>query len=346
LLPGLTPGHGEAAAERRKPLVGGPPVSVEFVPPPLDPNGALPHRPGYRGAEIRPGQVGTLIDEQANVLDVTATIIDFAVRRHLHIRELPLAKRYGSRDWELTRLTGGDADFLPYERTLFAALFQGRDTVRLSALKYTFASDLGRVRGQLYTDMVQQGWYRRSPARTRTLARTVAVLVVLGAVGITVLLGMLTRAALLGAGLVLGALVLLAVAGRFPARTGRGSAMLARVQGFRLYIATAEAEQIAFEEREQIFSRYLPYAMVFGLVDRWAAEFARIGAVQPDGSAGLYWYGGLAGWDMAYFHQSIGSFATTTVGTIATTPPSVSGSSGFAGGFSGGGGGGGGGGSW
>ena len=48
--------------------------------------------------------------------------------------------------------------------------------------------------------------------------------------------------------------------------------MLARVQGFRLYVATAEADQIAFQEREEIFSRYLPYAMVFGLVVRLAEQ--------------------------------------------------------------------------
>ena len=156
-----------------------------------------------------------------------------------------------------------------------------------------------------------------------------------------------TQAALIGVGLVVGALVLLAVAGKFPARTGRGSAALSRVQGFRLYIATAEVEQMKFQEREQIFSRYLPYAMVFGLADRWAGIFRDIGSVGPDGSGGLYWYSGQPGWSMLYFHQSIGSFTTTTVGTIATTPPSASGSSGFGGGgFSGGGGGGGGGGSW
>jgi uncharacterized membrane protein YgcG len=346
-LPGLTPGYGEVTTEERKPLIGAPPVSVEFVPPPLSETGGTVRRPGYRGNEIRPGQVGTLIDEQANVLDVTATIIDFAVRGHLHIRELPLAARYGSHDWELTKLTDGDADFLPYERTLFRALFNERDSVRLSDLKYTFASDLGKVRSKLYADMVKQGWYRQSPAATRAAARGVGVVLILVAVGITVLLGAVAHAALIGLGLVAGAVALFAVAGRFPARTGRGSAMLARIQGFRLYVATAEAEQIRFEEREQIFSRYLPYAMVFGLADRWAAQFAQLGAARPDGTSGLYWYTGQPGWSMLYFGQSIGSFSTTTTGTIASTPPSASGSSGFSGGgFSGGGGGGGGGGSW
>jgi uncharacterized membrane protein len=290
--------------------------------------------------------VGTLIDEQANVVDVTATIVDFAVRRHLHIRELPQASKYGARDWELTKTSDGDTDFLPYERTLFQALFNSRDRVRLSELKNTFAADLGKVQKQLYADMVTQGWYRQSPARTRSVARGLAFLAVLASIGVTVLLGLVTRAALLGLGLVVGAIVLFAVAGRFPARTGKGSAMLARVQGFRLFVATAQAEQIKFEEREQIFSRYLPYAMVFGIAERWASQFSQIGAVHPDGTAGLYWYTGQAGWSMLYFNQSIGSFNTVTVGTIASTPPSASGSSGFSGGFSGGGGGGGGGGSW
>jgi Predicted membrane protein (DUF2207) C-terminal domain/Predicted membrane protein (DUF2207) N-terminal domain len=329
-LPGLVPEPGEPEIERRKPLTGKPPVSVEFTPP----------------YDVRPGQVGTLIDEQANVVDVTATIIDFAVRKHLHITEIAGTGNSRAQDWELTRLTSGDPNFLPYERTLFDALFRDRDSVLLSELKYTFASDLKQVQRHLYTDMVAQGWYRASPERTRNAARGIAILLLILAAGITVLLGLFTHAALLGVGLVVGALVLLIVAGKFPARTGRGSAMLERVLGFRLYVATAEKEQIKFQEREQIFSRYLPYAMVFGLVDRWARTFADLDAVRPDGTSGLYWYAGLPGWNMLYYDQSIGNFTTTTVGTIASTPPSASGSSGFSGGFSGGGGGGGGGGSW
>jgi uncharacterized membrane protein len=194
--------------------------------------------------------------------------------------------------------------------------------------------------------MVEQGWYRRSPQATRRLAYVLALLALALAGGITFLLASFTQVALLGVGLVVGALVLLAVAGKMPARTGKGTAALARILGFKLYLTTAETEQIKFEEREQIFSRYLPYAMVFGVADRWADEFRDLGAVQQDGGSGLYWYSGQPGWSMVYFGHSIGSFATTTTGTIASTPPSASGSSGFSGGFSGGGGGGGGGGSW
>jgi Predicted membrane protein (DUF2207) len=330
-LPGLAPGPGESEVQQRKPLFGAPPVSVEFVPP----------------DRIRPGQVGTLIDEQANVIDVTATIVDFAVRRHLLIRELPLAGKYGGgRDWELVKLTDSDPSFLEYEKTLFWALFQGRDQVRLSELRNTFASDLATVQKRLYEDMISEGWYARSPEKTRRFARGIAIGVLLAAGLVTFLLGF-AGWSLIGLGLVVAAVVLLVSTRWFPARTGKGSAMLARIQGFRLYIATAEVEQIKFQEREQIFSAYLPYAMVFGLADRWAGIFADLASTRTDGSAGLYWYAGAIGWNMGYFGESIGGFTTTTVGTIATTPPSASGASGFSGGgFAGGGGGGGGGGSW
>ena len=234
-----------------------------------------------------------------------------------------------------------------YERILFDALFHNRSSVKLSELKNTFASDLAKVQKALYRSVVQRGWYRKSPEDTRNVALGIsfALLIVAGAV--TFLLYKFTHVALIGVGLILAALVAIAATRFMPARTGRGSAALGQVLGFRKYLATAEAGQIKFEEREEIFSRYLPFAIVFGVADRWAETFKDIGSVQPDGSAGLYWYTGAVGWNMAYFSNSIGSFNTTTSGTIASTPPSASGSSGFSGGgFSGGGGGGGGGGSW
>ena len=224
------------------------------------------------------------------------------------------------------------------------------ETVRLSELRYRFATEVQLAQRALYRDMVQQGWYHQSPQTTRQAAYAAAFTVLLVSIGVTVLLGLLAGAALVGVGLVAGALVLLAVAGKLPARTGKGSAALERVLGFRIYVATAEADQIAFQEREQIFSRYLPYAMVFGLVERWANTFKDLANTTGDG---LYWYSGVGpNWTMLYFASSIGSFTTTTTGSLAATMPSSSpgsgvfGGSGFGGGFSGGGGGGGGGGSW
>ena len=74
-----------------------------------------------------------------------------------------------------------DETLLPYERTLFEALFDERHRVRLSELRRTFRTDVDRIRRQLYADTVAHGWYRRSPARTRIIAWTVAALILVDA---------------------------------------------------------------------------------------------------------------------------------------------------------------------
>jgi len=330
---GLGPAAGQIDVQEHRPLFAKPDGAVEFAPP----------------DGIRPGQVGTLIDEEAHVLDVTATIVDLAVRKYLFIEELPRMSWFHPRDWRLTRLDAPIEALLPYERRLHAALFRGGGQVLMSDLKDTFASSMTDVQNQLYVDVVKRGWFFRRPDKVRgTWVFGGVVLTAVGA-GLTCVLAKYTQAALIGLGVVAGGIVLLASAKVMPARTARGSAALARVLGFRQYIKTAEVEQLRFEERESIFSRYLPYAVVFGETDRWAKAFASLADARPAGShssPGLYWYSGPNAWNLGYLGSSMTGFTNTAAGVLTSTPSS-SGTSGFGGGgFSGGGGGGGGGGSW
>ena len=60
------------------------------------------------------------------MLDVTATIVDLAVRRYLKIDETGEKKLFFTkRDWTLTKLKDADDELKRYERTLFDALFNG-----------------------------------------------------------------------------------------------------------------------------------------------------------------------------------------------------------------------------
>ena len=147
---------------------------------------------------------------------------------------------------------------------------------------------------------------------------------------------------MLGIPVLLAGIVLIGAAGRMPRRTARGTGMVRRVAGFRRYIETAEVPEARFDEQVNLFTRYLPYAIVFGTVEKWARAFRGLGdqEIQPS------WYVGPHPFTTAAFVSSIDHFSTSTVGTIASTPGG-SGASGFGGGgFAGGGGGGGGGGSW
>jgi uncharacterized membrane protein len=88
----------------------------------------------------------------------------------------------------------------------------------------------------------------------------------------------------------------------------------------------------------------LPYAIVFGLTDKWAKAFASL-ATDPAATSAMAWYVPINASSIGGFADAIDGFTVATSGTMTSTPAG-SGSSGFSGGFSGGGGGGGGGGSW
>ena len=298
---------------------------VEFVPP----------------DGLRPGQVGTLVDEAANTLDVTATIVDLAVRGHLRIDEIPKKGFFGKADWTLTKLKDG-GDLRRYERALLDGLFKGGDEVKLSALRNTFADRLRKVQDALYDDVITQGWFVGRPDKVRLRWRVIGVLAVAGALAILIVLAAFTHAALIGIPLLVGAVALLASAGRMPRRTAKGTGVLRRVEGFRRFIDESEKDRARFAEQKHLFSEYLPYAIVFGATEKWARAFAGLDGELPEPG----WYGGSSTFTAAGFSDSIDGFAVTTAGTITSTPAG-SGSSGFSGGgFSGGGGGGGGGGSW
>lgn len=66
--------------------------------------------------------------------------------------------------------------------------------------------------------------------------------------------------------------------------TADGTAMLDQVEGFRTYIATAEAEQLSLQADQDIFTRYLPWAVLFDLTERWTRvcrELAALGVIPP-----------------------------------------------------------------
>jgi uncharacterized protein (TIGR04222 family) len=291
--------------------------------------------------DMRPGQMGTLLDEQANVLDVSATLVDLAVRGYLLIQEIPKEGWFGKPDWRLIRLEKADDDLHTYERRLLSVLFRDGTETTISELKNTFAARLEGVQESLYADAVRRGWFSERPDKVRTKWLGLGVVALIAAGAAAFVLAAFTRWGLLGIPLVVAALLLIVMAKRMPARTAKGTAMLRRVRGFRTVIETAETHMSQWAEKELVFTRFLPFAVVFGCTDRWAKAFEALG-VEPDTS----WYVSPRPFVYAHFADSMEGFAVTTGGTIASTP-SGSGSSGFSGGgFSGGGGGGGGGGSW
>jgi hypothetical protein len=291
--------------------------------------------------KLRPAQLGVIVDETADKKDVTATIVDLAVRGHLTITEEG-GGLFGKKDWTL-RATGKEpADLLLYERVIWNGLFKDRDEVKVSELREKFVVSLRAAEKSLYTDAAKSKWFTARPDEVRQGYAGLAVLAIVAGAGITWLLGATLGAGLIGIAVALVGVVALPLARVMPAKTAAGGELLRRTLGFRHYMEVAEKERQRFAERENIFSEYLPYAIVFGCVERWAKAFKDIDTSAQTAS----WYTGSTPFSATAMSSSLQGFSSNLGSAIASTPGSKGGSGFSGGGGAGGGGGGGGGGSW
>jgi len=313
-------------SQQTRPMLAQDQVVVEYTPP----------------DELRPAQMGVILDERADTKDVTATIIDLAVRGYLTIEEKEKSWIFGKTDWHLTKKKEpSPGELLPYETEVFTGLFSGSETeVDVSDLKNEFYKDLAEAQKKLYADAMKRKWFSRNPNTARDWAQGAGAVIAAAGGGLVWLLGLGGWAIVGVPVIVVGALAFLG-SSLMSKRTAAGSEALRRTLGFRLFIETAEKRRQEFNEKANIFAEYLAYAIVFGSVEKWAQAFRDIDTTPSTGS----WYVGPAMFSAPDFSRSLESFSSSVTSVISSTPGS-SGGSGFSGGSSGGGGGGGGGGSW
>ena len=307
-------------------------------------------------AGLTPSEVGTLVDNRTDLRDVTAMLVDLAVRGYLIIEETEEDKFLGlvkERDYVLELKKGGEdlSGLKSHERKMLRAVFgspKAGDRVRMSDLENEFYKDLPGIKDRIFSELMELKYYRSRPDRVlvQWVGIAIATGLLVGGGGVviaarfgmapltTVLAGVLTGAIVLGFGIFM------------PARTIAGTRALEAALGFEEFLQRVESDRFKkMITGPEMFERYLPYAMALAVEKKWAAAFADIYREQPD------WYRGTGhrGFHPMLFVGDL-SGMTQHAATAMTSAPRSSGGSGFSGGggggFSGGGFGGGGGGAF
>ncbi len=130
----------------------------------------------------------------------------------------------------------------------------------------------------------------------------------------------------------------------FPQTTLKGQEVQWRLKGFKLYLETAEKYRAQFYEKENIFEKFLPYVIAFGMTKLWIAKMKQIYGEQYMNNYVPAWYASSSGLKT---QMDFNDFAASLSHISSSMASSMVGSSGAGGGgSSGGGGGGGGGGGW
>jgi len=265
---------------------------------------------------IRPGEVGTLVDERVDPIDITATLLDLAVRGHLLITESAPADSHAPTEWTFSRRTSADP-LLAYEHTLLDAVapVQG-DAVKVSNLAGTVGAVIGKIQSELYDEVVARGWFARRPDATRNRWGLIGWIGLAVAVVTTLLLAAFSRFGLLGLALIALALGLLFVAQEMPARTAAGTAVLGGLEALRGSLLTTPVDTLPAGKGLSQLSSILPYAIVVGGKDRWLQAVAEADDDTSDDSTDLGWYHGPQGWQLGNLPSSLANFVTTVQGTL------------------------------
>lgn len=305
--------------------------------------------PIYKAPEgMSPTEIGTIIDENLDMRDITSTIVDMAVRGYIQIKELKEKKLiFDNTDYEFIKLKNYENGTVlkTHERKILDAIFGSSQNKKLSSLKNEFYSSLPGIREAVYNSLVKEGYFPTNPEKVRNIYYTIGSVLCFGVLfGLGAFIAFFPLSAILG--ILASGVVVLGFAKYMPAKTKKGVDMYYQAKGLEMFIKTAERDRIKFQEQENIFEKILPFAMTLGLASKWANAFEGIYKTAPS------WYvSSNPNWNNNFnvlmFTNRLDSVASEMQTTFASSPRSASGGgSGFSGGFSGGGFGGGGGSSW
>lgn len=302
--------------------------------------------------DLSPALIGVLMNQKVDMKDITATVVDLAVRGYLRIREEEKKFLFFKGKEYIFEKLKSESDLRPYEQEIIKAIFKGRNLVSSKDLRNKFYKEIPEIKKALHSEAGKTGHFARNIQQIRKEhGKPYVIFLLLTVIGMGVLSIIITflikdtryivDVFILAGGLVLSSVIGLIFAYLMPALTPKGLGVKWKSLGFKEYLHTAERFRIGAETLDT-FSKYLPYAVIFRVEKKWAQRFSDFSYQKQNWYLPAHVYSGKAGAPASFgdFSSSFSSFASSISKTFS--PPSSSGAG--AGGGAGGGGGGGGGG--
>lgn len=301
---------------------------------------------------LTPLEVGGLIDEQVQGKDISAEIINLAVKGYLRINRVEKEGLILNKtDYEFFQLKAYKDLQNEHEKTLMFILFGASDItikpdgVLLSSFRKNTSAfhQVQTIKQAINEQLTKKGYFRSNPMVVRGVHITIGILVISV---VAILYDSFSLIALFS--LIISGLLIICFGWIMPAKTKKGVEAKEHILGLKKYLEVAEKDRLEFhnapEKNPEVFEKLLPFAMVLGVEKQWAKQFENIYISPPS------WYGGYTSshFTAMALTNGLGNFNSNLQSTFISNRSSAAtqGRGAGGGGFSGGGFGGGGGGSW
>ncbi len=307
-----------------------------------DPNAGLSVAPLYQPPkDMSPAEVGTLIDDTTDPRDITAILVDLAVRGYIKIREEEVAQMivFHKKDYIFVQLKGPDQwnDLAPFERVMMENLFPaGQTETHIADLRNRFYVAIQPIKTDVMSALKEKGMYTLDPESAHAYWILGAVITAAPFVLAGYFLHVdFTQSGLWMFGAIALAVVIIVLFARImTARSMKGARTRVEILGFQEFMNRVDADRLK-RMPPDTFEKFLPYAMALGVEHRWAKAFQGIVQNPPT------WYQGTYGpsFNTWLFMHNLNAMAVDTTSAFVSTPRASYSDSGFSGsgGFSGGG---------
>jgi hypothetical protein len=281
-----------------------------------DPGEAPSLAPYAPAADMSPAELGTLVDDTVDGVDLTATLVDLAARGFLRIEEkterppgelamrtdhiihIICTRQYGVRLKEHERL---------FLQTLSNAAGTSKQ-VRNSRLRRELVWPK-EIRDAIYDSLISSGYYFARPDKVKNSWKAAAAFTAVLGIPL-VFLAFRYPASLIApvpvtTAAVLSAFILFLFSRIMPARTPAGTHTREAALDLKSFLTRVkDPHNTSTMSSPEMFERYFPYAIALGAADSWSKAFDDLYGAAPR------WYvGGTGPFKASSFSRSIGSMS-------------------------------------
>jgi uncharacterized membrane protein len=306
-----------------------------------DPKPGMSVAPMYEPPrDMTPAEVGGLLDDEVHPRDITATLVDLAVKGYLKIEETDSKiLLFTHRDYTFHRLKEASewTSLAAHERVMLNHLFSNNATqVRLSELKNQFYVAIPTMKENIMSTLKGKGMYSVDPESAHGYV-IAGILLTAAPFVLAQVFGwgsMFDAPLLLIASAIIAVIIVLIFARIMTAKSLKGVRTKVEILGFQEFVNRVDADRLK-RMPPDTFEKFLPFAMALGIENRWAKAFQGIVQNPPN------WYVGptpYVGFNPIFFASSMHAMSTDAQQAFVSAPRASSSGSGFGGGFGGGGG--------
>ncbi|MDP4038630.1 MAG: DUF2207 domain-containing protein [bacterium] len=300
--------------------------------------------------DLSPAEMGLLNDNRANMTEITATLIDLAVRGYIKIEQIQAKSTFKKAQYRL-HLLKSYSDVRDFEKTLLDMVFltseneDGHKVINLKDIKRDDAAvAIQTVQNSLKDSLQDKGYYAKPPKKKYTGKLWIGFIVIVVVGYVLIKVSTAFSGSLFGWVFALIGVIIGTALTKRTRYSDRGYKEWALVAGFKLFLSVTEKDRLKFSDAPQknpkLFNKFLPYAIALGVERDWARQFEGMDLKKSSD----WYYSPYGSYTPLIIASSLSSDFSSSVSSSFTPSSSSGGYS--SGGFSGGGGGGGGGGSW